>query len=135
MDYNLITRALDFDARNFLLEQLGQNNVGMEIGVHKGAFTRRILNKVHPRMLYLVDPWKFETDSRYKHSWYGGLMGGSQARMDRRYQQICQRYQHAIGQGAIRILRSYSSEAWGQLTRRSSRLGLYRRQPSLRVCA
>ena len=115
MALDLLARILDFDARNFLLDQLGHDNVGMEIGVHKGAFTRRILNKVQPRLLYLVDPWKFETDSIYKHSWYGGLMGGSQARMDRRHQQMVERYAREIQQGRINILRSYSSLAWATL--------------------
>ncbi len=115
MSLSLFERILDLDARNFLLDTLGKNGVGMEIGVHKGAFTHRILKKTHPRLLYLVDPWKFETSSEYKLSWYGGWMGGSQARMDKRCQTVQKQFATAIQDGAIKIVRDTSTRAFDQL--------------------
>ena len=35
MELGSLGRLLDLDARNFLLDQLGQGSVGMEIGFHK----------------------------------------------------------------------------------------------------
>lgn len=112
---DLIARSLDFDARNFLLDHLGEGTIGMEIGVHKGAFTRRILQRVRPSCLYLVDPWKYETSASYRHSWYGGWMGGNQARMDRRYQTVAKRFSNEIAARRIVILREYSNLAFAQL--------------------
>ena len=115
MELGSLGRLLDLDARNFLLDQLGQGSVGMEIGVHKGAFTRRILKRVQPRLLYLVDPWKYETSGIYRHSWYGGWMGGSQARMDRRCQGVQERFARNIAVGSVKVLRAYSGDALASL--------------------
>lgn len=115
MSMGLFERILDIDARNFLLDTLGTNGVGMEIGVHKGAFTRRILKKARPRLLYLVDPWKFETSSEYKHSWYGGWMGGSQANMDKRCLAVQKEFASGIQNNAIKILRDTSTDAFARL--------------------
>lgn len=115
MSLGLFERMLDIDARNFLLESLPKEGVGMEIGVHKGAFTQRLLKKTRPRQLYLVDPWKFENASEYKHSWYGGWMGGSQKRMDQRCEAVQQRFASGIQNGSIKILRNTSTDAFAQL--------------------
>jgi SAM-dependent methyltransferase len=115
LDQGLIERTLDFDARNFLLDTLPKNAVGMEIGVHKGAFTRRILERTQPSLLYLVDPWKYESSSQYKNSWYGGWLGGSQAHMDKRCEAVKQRFADGFSRGAIKMLRAYSSDAFATL--------------------
>lgn len=111
----LIQRILDFDARNFLLDSLPRNAKGMEIGVHKGDFTKRILERTNPELLYLVDPWKYESSSKYKNSWYGGWLGGSQERMDRRCDAVKQRFAAAISREQVKVLRSYSSDAFASL--------------------
>ncbi len=115
LNRGLIERTLDFDARNFLLDSLPKNSIGMEIGVHKGAFTRRILERAQPRLLYLVDPWKYESTRQYKNSWYGGWLGGSQARMDKRCEALMQCFGQGISQGTIKVLRAYSSDAYATL--------------------
>lgn len=115
MKRGLIQRILDFDARDFLLDSLPKNSVGMEIGVHKGDFTQRLVKRAQPRLLYIVDPWKYEADDTYKNSWYGGWLGGSQARMDKRCAAVKRRFAQAIAAGRIKVLRDYSSAAFASL--------------------
>lgn len=57
--------------RDFLLEMLPENSIGMEIGVHLGDFSQEILEKVKPKELHLVDPWKYEKSDAYNKALYG----------------------------------------------------------------
>ena len=43
--------------RSKFLEILPKNSVGVELGVFKGDFSKKILEIVQPEKLYLVDPW------------------------------------------------------------------------------
>lgn len=52
MSYNLI------ETREQLLELLPKNSIGVEIGVWKGQFSKIILEKINPKMFYLIDPWE-----------------------------------------------------------------------------
>lgn len=115
LEQGLIHRILDFDARNFLLDSLPKNAVGMEIGVHKGDFTQRILKRTQPGLLYIVDPWKYELSDTYKNSWYGGWLGGSQERMDRRCAAVARRFAEQIASGQVKVVRAYSSAAFASL--------------------
>ena len=42
----------------------------LEIGVHEGFFSNLLLKKFNPEILYLVDPWKYQTEELYKTSLY-----------------------------------------------------------------
>lgn len=42
---------------NVLRSLIRENGIGAEIGVHKGTFSRSILNTVKPQQLHLIDPW------------------------------------------------------------------------------
>jgi len=55
--------------RSFLLDYLPQQSVGAEIGVWKGGFTSQILKSVHPKQLYLIDPYAYQPT--YTSAWYG----------------------------------------------------------------
>jgi len=48
-----------------MLNKLGLVGSAAEIGVHRGEFSRALLNCWHGKMLYLVDPWKSFTGDEY----------------------------------------------------------------------
>lgn len=49
----------------YILQKLGQNLTGAEIGVYKGDNAEFILSLLKPTILYLIDPWNnfMDTDS------------------------------------------------------------------------
>ena len=71
--------------RELLLKTLPKYSIGLEIGVHKGEFSQKILNCIKPKKLHLVDPWNYFKEETYKRSWYGGKVGKNQQEMDTRY--------------------------------------------------
>lgn len=101
--------------RDFLLRSIPRGSVGAEIGVHEGDFSRRILDIVQPKRLFLIDPWRYEAAPRYRRSLYGGEAGGSQAAMDRRCQAVLARFTVEIGAGQVVVLRAPSDEAMARL--------------------
>lgn len=97
------------DPRRFLLDLLPRESIGAEIGVHKGDFSRRILDLVRPRELHLIDPWRHEPSATYKDAWYGGHACG-QAEMDTRYVGVCARFATEIRSGTVIVHRGNSSD-------------------------
>lgn len=100
------------DSRSFLLDMLPRKSVGVEIGVHKGDFSKSMLEVVRPRELHLIDPWKHEASTTYKDAWYGGQANG-QAEMDERYRQVCARFEREIRRGQVTVHRACSAAALG----------------------
>ena len=60
--------------RLVLLDRLPRGSAGAEIGVHRGDFSRMILDRLAPQRLYLVDPWAFRPD-RLLPTFGRGLLG------------------------------------------------------------
>ena len=58
--------------RMFLLDLLPKNSIGVEIGVHLGDFSQKILQIVQSKEFHLIDPWKQETSDIYGDALYGG---------------------------------------------------------------
>jgi len=110
----MITRAklyiLD-RLRYFLLDTLPKNGVAAEIGVYKGDFSKKIIDRTNPKKLYLIDPWKYETDDIYNSSLYGGSKGKDQKNLDTMYADVYGRFIDEIRNGKVEIIRSYSDEA------------------------
>lgn len=96
--------------REFLFEFLPPASVGAEIGVDRGDFSERILSRVKPKTLHLIDPWKYFDSEAYATSCYGGERGGSQAEMDERYLKIMQRFKAQIASQQVVVHRSFSHE-------------------------
>ena len=92
--------------RDYLLGHIPKNSVGVEIGVHKGDYSNKILQHANPKMLNLVDPWKKFTDETYKKSWYGAQV--SQTQMDVRYQNVLDKFSKNDN---VRVIRDYSYNA------------------------
>ncbi len=108
----LVSNPLEL--RTFLLEMLPRNSIGMEIGVHKGDFSQRILEIVQPRELHLVDPWKHEASETYQKALYGGQAKNGQDEMDRRYADVCARFQAQMTRRQVKIHRGFSTDVLGQ---------------------
>jgi hypothetical protein len=98
-------------ARGQLLRLLPKRSVGMEIGVHRGDFSRHLLDKLRPRELHLVDPWEHATGETYARAWYGGNAKGGVEEMEARYQGVAKRFSRAIGAGVVKLHRKYSDAA------------------------
>lgn len=99
------------DARKGLLQEMPRGSICAEIGVHEGAFSRRILDVVEPERLHLIDPWKHEEEKRYQDSWYGGLGPNGQALMDQRYHKVKERFVEELEAQRVQIHRGYSALA------------------------
>jgi hypothetical protein len=98
-------------ARSWVLTRLPRGSVGAEIGVWKGDFSARVLRRVRPRHLHLVDPWAFAADPRYAHSWYGGAAATSQADMDDVHRSVVERFAGEIAAGLVTVHRAPSVDA------------------------
>ena len=87
----------------------------MEIGVHRGNFSAKILSVAAPRKLHLVDPWLFRDEPAYSRALYGraGALEG-QKTVDERYQAVEERFAEAISAGRVMVHRARSAEVLGQ---------------------
>ncbi len=102
------------DERDFLLAMLPRGSVGVEIGVHLGDFSQRILNVVSPEALHLIDPWEHQTSTAYENAWYGGGAKGGQEEMNERYSKVCKRFSQEVGSQRISIHRGHSVDVLAQ---------------------
>ena len=93
------------DPRNVLIKRLPAESTCAEIGVWKGDFSKKILSSRSPRLLHLIDPWKFNPE--FPTRLYGGSGASSQADMDHIYEQVAE----VLGsQPNVEIHRGPSSE-------------------------
>jgi hypothetical protein len=78
-------------SRDHVLDLITPDFTCVEVGVWRGKFSKKILDR-QPKMLHLVDPWKFFAE--YSDRVYGtGDKGqNSQARMDKIYQSVNDQY-------------------------------------------
>jgi hypothetical protein len=97
------------DARGTVLTHLPRRGTGVEIGVHLGGFSARILQQARPRLLHLVDPWRRAEDPGYAEAMYGG--GVTQEEMDRRHDAVLRRFAAPIASGVVQVHRATSIEA------------------------
>jgi Methyltransferase domain len=99
------------DARDFLLQEMPRQSVCAEIGVYQGDFSARIIRIVTPKLLHLIDPWKYEGAAAYRQSLYGGDKGVSQVNMDSVFDGVVKRFQVQITAGTVRVHRAASVDA------------------------
>lgn len=102
------------DARAFLLRLVPQGGACAEIGVWKGAFSAKILERTRPRRLWLIDPWTFAGEQPGRC--FGGLRAQSQADMDAIHDDVARR----LGaRPEVTILRATSAGAAASIEDRS----------------
>lgn len=74
------------DFRGVVLDRMPKGGECAEIGVWRGEFSRRILEITRPRLLHLIDPWRYVNHN--PALFYGGAIAKSQADMDRIYREV-----------------------------------------------
>ncbi len=60
----------------------------LEIGVFKGDLSKKLFDVFKPNNLTLVDPWKAQSDSIYKDSWYAARDSNSQKIQDKYFNDL-----------------------------------------------
>jgi hypothetical protein len=94
------------DPRLELLKRMPRNSVCAEIGVWKGDFSREIVKRTSPKMLHLIDPWRFQPE--FPERKYGGNYAKEQEDMDRIFEAVKVRFE---GVPNVSIHRAFSDAA------------------------
>lgn len=97
--------------REMLLLEMPRLGTVAEIGVHKGDFSKKILEVAEPKLLHLIDPWKYEAAGDYKSAWYGGLAKDGQREMNGRYASVKARFAEELASGRVVLHRETSYAA------------------------
>ena len=97
-------------SRDFLLQSLPKNSVGLEIGVNNGDFSERILEIAQPKKLHLIDPWKFFNTDSMIDTPYGKGSVYNQLEMDKKFENVKKRFSNEILNRQIVIHRGFSDE-------------------------
>lgn len=95
--------------RKDVLALIPKGRVAVEVGVHEGDFSTRILDQVQPKTLHLVDPWMLNDGADYDKAWYGSK--SDQATMDARADRVKDRFAPQIAQERVCIHRCDSAKA------------------------
>lgn len=94
--------------RDSFLKHIPNGGTYCEVGVYEGVFAERMLFKLKPKHLTLIDPW------------LGGLDTGSkkdtQETQDARYALVLKKFQHEIASGKVSVLRKTSDAAYAELS-------------------
>lgn len=106
------------DAKDMLLSRIAPDGDGIEVGVWRGDFSARILQRCAPRRLTLIDPWRVNLKPEYSRAWYGERT--SQATMDGNHAFVLDRFQDEIARGAVRVDRRPSAEALADMPQESA---------------
>ena len=96
------------DDRYYLLKNFPKNGSGIEIGVWKGDFTRRLLRQSIPSKVFLVDPYTYYPE--FERAWFGNSKF-NQSGMDAVYMKVKSRFRRQIDKGKITFVRKESVEA------------------------
>ena len=80
----------------------------LEIGVHRGDFSKELFEYFNPKKLVLVDPWITFDDPEYNHSFYGNISKDGQSIQDQYYQEVVNRFSNETQKHKIEIFRDTS---------------------------
>lgn len=99
--------------RDFLLELLPKNGVGIEVGVFDGVLSERALALTSPRKLHLVDPWRTKPDGTLFDGPAQDFKTADEAAdsLERQYQRVVELLRTEIAAGQVEIHRMLSHEA------------------------
>jgi len=87
-----------------------KNPISLEIGVHRGDFSKKLFLNFRPKKLVLVDPWKVFDESIYKQSWYGNSDKLGQKKQDQYYEEVTTHFEKEILNGEVEIFRTTSDK-------------------------
>jgi len=92
------------ESKQFILDYMPKNSVGLEIGVWKGTFSKFINSNKKLSHFYLCDPWSYQPE--FPQSWYGGTLSKEQKDMDKIYELVNNEFKNL---DHVSIIRDYSS--------------------------
>ena len=87
-----------------------ENSQILEIGTHRGNFSKQILENLNPKKLILADPWIAYEDKIYKNSWYGRSNHSNQEIQNKYYIEVNQLFEKEIKENKVEIFRKTSDE-------------------------
>tara|TARA_B100000941_G_scaffold129808_1_gene91707 strand:+ start:137 stop:742 length:606 start_codon:yes stop_codon:yes gene_type:complete len=97
------------DRINLILENLSNKDLHvLEIGIHKGDFSKQLAKQLRPKKLILVDPWIAYDDDIYAKSWYGNSSKSNQSIQDKYFLDIRKYFENEIKIGTVEIHRKTS---------------------------
>ena len=80
----------------------------VEIGVYKGAFSKRFLKHMKPSHLILIDPWQAISSDTHKNAWYHKDSGKD---MEAIYNTLRTELAAETSSGRVKIMRESSESA------------------------
>lgn len=97
--------------RRRLLSLLPKGGTCVEIGSWRGDNAARVLASRRPERLYLVDPWEYREEERYRDAWFGAATRSGQQDMDAIYESVLARFRPNIESGQVVVKRMRSIDA------------------------
>ena len=82
----------------------------LEVGVHKGDFSKKLIKNFSPKKLILVDPWVAFEDNIYKDSLYGKSEKNGQQIQDQYFNDLTEYFQQDISYNKVEIVRNTSDK-------------------------
>ena len=82
----------------------------LEIGIHKGDFSKQLILNFKPSKLILVDPWIAYDDLIYKNSWYGNSHNSNQKIQNEYYHNLIDYFKRHISENKVEIHRKTSDD-------------------------
>ena len=103
------------DRINLISENLSSKDLYvLEIGVHKGDFSKQLANNLDPKKLILVDPWIAYDDKVYSNSWYGKSSISNQVIQDQYFLDIKKYFENEIRLETVEVHRKTSDDFFDQ---------------------
>ena len=103
------------DRINLISENLSSKDLYvLEIGVHKGDFSKQLSHNLHPKKLILVDPWIAYDDEIYSNSWYGNSAISNQTIQDQYFFDIKKYFEKEIKLNTVEVHRKTSDDYFDQ---------------------
>jgi len=103
------------DRINLISENLSSKDLYvLEIGVHKGDFSKQLAHNLDPKKLILVDPWIAYDDEIYSNSWYGNSSISNQVIQDQYFLDIKKYFENEIRLETVEVHRKTSDDFFDQ---------------------
>ena len=87
-----------------------KNPICMEIGVHRGEFSKELFLNFKPKKLVLVDPWMIFEELIYAKSWYGNSDKFGQKKQNQYYEEVKAFFAKEILNREVEVHRTTSDE-------------------------
>ena len=84
------------------------NSLILEIGVHRGDFSKELLKNFNPKKLVLVDPWLAFDEVEYENSFYGNKYKDGQKIQNEFYKEVMKIFESEILNKKVEIIRDIS---------------------------